>query len=195
MLPSLSEDMLEVLQQVWDYIGECDFVYVAGVARSWRDKARRSKKWETSFAAVLLSVSRLVWAVKHSGLVWSCQLTRAAAASPNGAAVLDFAVENGLFKPTERNVAELCLFAVEAGQLSTLCWVRSRGFALPSELSRWAASRGRLDILRFAQAAGNPWDARTACAAAAGGHLAVLQYARANGSPWCPLTCSSAALN
>ena len=85
-----------------------------------------------------------------------------------------------------------CLWAVKAGQLPMLQYLRSMKPPCPLD------SYGDLDMLQWLRSQANPcpWDEETCAQAAQNGHLEMLQWARSlpEPCPWDEKTCSMAAM-
>ncbi len=138
---------------------------------------------------------------------------------PTRVRFLEFGIIHGLPKYCEIGLkrgevcGNVCLLAIEHGQLEVLRWALSQGYPWSwdcgmhailgghLEILKWAHSQGRilnksickyaavnnhLEILQWARSQNCPWDEWICIHAAANNHLEVLQWAHENGCPWNP---------
>ncbi|CAM9602189.1 unnamed protein product [Phaeothamnion confervicola] len=193
-----------ILRRVYVFCSNEGYLFLAGITKAFHIMLLASRDPEsvkrTSFAAAAASVARVAWStVEDSGLAWDLPLLKAAAKSACGAAVLQFALDEGYICNDSSfwryGSASLSDWSAEAGQLDTLMWARRNGRPWGANVCSGAAGGGHLGVLQYARANGCPWDGDCTNRAAGGAHLEVLKWARANGCPWGAYTAAAAAEN
>lgn len=206
----------DLLGECLSYLGPGNFLYVAGVCRTFRDvyiSLGHERPTETGLCEIVASVPRVQMAleeletsdghpttIKWRGrkvLMWKAIIEYAA--WQGNLVVLSWAREkykDSYWKiPAMTNGA--CGEAARGGHLEVLQWLHEMGHC------RWdswddatcknAAAAGHLEVLQWAHRNGCPWYEQTCSWAAKHGHLEILQFARRNGCPWTSWTCAYAA--
>lgn len=203
----------DIVSNVLAFVDDEEFLFVAVVARAWRECWGGRPRWtravraETSEAQLLSSFgcglrrsAAVSGALARLGKLQllqrahqaGCPLTdRSSRGGVTGGLSVEWAMGSGFTWRGERDDA--CAAAAQGGHLRTLQWLRENGCPWNSLTCRRAAEEGHLHVLQWARIHGCPWDGFVCAGAARGGRLDVLQWARANDCPWDSRTCTEAA--
>jgi hypothetical protein len=197
-----------------------DLCMCVRLLRGWQEEKKEEEKNHTEQKIVCgVSVSRVSCFLPHMSLAeWGADVlgmpiterTTKLAVEGGHVSTLNWLLNSGV--PLERNCWSeydgttvnmthhgACYWAVEAGYLSMLQYLRSLEppFAWGKDLCSLAAKNGHLHVLQWArsQAEPCPWGEETCAGAALNGHLNVLQWARSQAEPcpWDEGTCMFAA--
>ena len=201
-----------VLSNCMSFVGEGNFVFIAGVCRPFRDRYKLylreyQKLSATSLEAIVMSVSRLQMTMKELNIdviddyvidiqwrgkvvdFWTAAFM--CAAYNGNLDILVWTKENKDIILTSGFL--LCNEAAKGGQLQVLQWLHQNGSPSNDNTCRAAAANGHLDVLQWLHQNGCPWNEDTFSGAARNGHFEILKWLHENGCPWNKYTCSSAA--
>ena len=189
-----------LLSKCMSFIGEGDYIYIAGTCHSFRDSyisylQQTGKSTTTTLDAMVESVSRLKMKLLELDIDIH-DLGNTTKIRLDGKRVVDF-------------WTAVVLRAAYKGNLDVLVWIKSDspvrlnvvcgGYGrISGSPCNEAARGGQLKVLQWLRSdAGGKcgWNKRTCTFAAGGNHLELLKWARQNDCPWNAATCSSAALN
>ena len=194
-----------ILIQCISFIGTGNFLFVAGVCRSFRtiyttflEQQDPPKPKTTTMTETVSSIPRLqlVMNERHIKIQGSWRSNEVDFIT----AVLGCAIFNGNLDVLVRVMTKtvrawirlhrhihFCNVAAKGGQLKVLQWLRSEAggkFRWDSDTCKIAAENGHLDVLKYAHQNGCPWNKYTCAYAASKGRLEVLKWARQNGCKW-----------
>jgi len=210
-LVNLPNDMLG---ECLSYLGPGNYLFVAGVCRSFRDtyvSLGYPKQNETGLNEIVASVSRFKMVLKEwetfgcrpIKIIWRGRKVMARkvmieyAAWKGNLSVLSWAKENEGCNWDTPTTSGACGEAARGGHLEVLRWLRKEGGcrwdSWHDETCKNAAAGGHLEVLKWAYLNGCPCYEQTCSFAAKYGHLETLKWARKNGCPWSSWTCAYAA--
>ena len=201
--------------QCMSFIGNGNFLFVAGVCRSFRTIYTSFLEQQDPPKSKTTTMTEIVSSIPRLQLVMNERRVKVENSSWRDnevdfiTAVLKCVIFNGnldvlvwVMTKTVRawirryRHTYLCNVAAKGGQLEVLQWLRSEAggeFYWNETTCKIAAENGHLEVLKWAHQNGCPWNATTCANAASKGHLEVLKWAHENGCKWGATTCSNAA--
>lgn len=205
-LPSLNTPEEKVAASILSFYpaDSNDFLYVAGVSKSWRVAwTAAGRKPVTTIAEAVatrvrseqlfnllsprhpLSVEGVAKAFENAAR-GSPEIFVSAARAGNLKGLKAAAAHFWRDWAAWKGVADSGVTggAATSGSRAVMEWARRQGCHWDEWVCSLAAEHGHFVLLRWLRGRGCPWDARTCASAAKAGHLEMLQWARSAGCQW-----------
>ena len=179
-----------LLGNIMDFVGDHEYVFVAGVNQQFRRLYEERFDTFTSFQASVTSISRAKMISKQGIDIWNeraCEY----AALVGKLDVLKWARKHGCHW-----TSSTCSRAATNGHLNVLRWAFWNGCEWDRYISAYVAFSGHFDVLKWIKRNVPDWNSPYICMSAAeGGHLEILKWARSNDCAWGVWTCENAAMH
>jgi len=188
----------DVLQHIFGYVGDKQYIFVAGTSSSFRqvylDTFRNEMLTSIKCAVASVSCAAVYLHWEEPGCDSRARSLFKTAAIEGKLEILKWGEHSG-YKLNTILDCDIMVQAALHGHLEVMKYLRQLGISWNERTCAMAAKNGHLELLKWARANQCPWDAWTCAYAAMNGHLELLKWARANQCPWDEWTCALAATN